>query len=99
MFGPGKDFVFSVKRDEVRNARALHLARCALTSGPPLQVRAIVACPLLVLMGRDVFHPSQIAREVASLAPHAELIESWRDDGEAIAAAALRIEEFLTAHS
>ena len=56
-------------------------------------------CPLLVLMGRDIFHPSETAREIASLARNAELIESWRDHAEAVAAASQRIEAFLTAHS
>ncbi|MBD3649337.1 MAG: alpha/beta hydrolase [Pseudomonadales bacterium] len=35
--------------------------------------------PMLVLMGDDLYHPQSISREVADLAPNAELIESWKD--------------------
>lgn len=34
--------------------------------------------PLLVLMGDDIYHPSSISRQVADLAPQAELIERWK---------------------
>ena len=69
----GKDFLFTVTREEVRR----------------------ITSPLLVLMGKDIYHPSQIAREVASLATNAELIESWRDDDASLAVAASRIGAFL----
>merc|ERR1711972_755183 len=59
MFGGGRDFVFSVTREDVKTMHT----------------------PLLVLMGRDMYHPSQTAREIALLAPNAELIEEWRDMG------------------
>jgi len=36
--------------------------------------------PLLVLAGNDVHHPAEISRELAELAPHAELIEEWRGE-------------------
>lgn len=35
--------------------------------------------PMLVLMGDDLYHPQSISREVADLAPNAELVESWKD--------------------
>lgn len=35
--------------------------------------------PMLVLMGDDLYHPQSTSREVADLAPNAELIESWKD--------------------
>jgi pimeloyl-ACP methyl ester carboxylesterase len=41
-------------------------------------VRAVQS-PLLVLMGNDVYHPSGISREIASLAPKARLIERWKE--------------------
>ena len=48
------------------------------------------------LMGRDVFHPSETARELARLAPRATLIEEWRDAGPGpLDAAAAAIEAFL----
>ena len=35
--------------------------------------------PMLVLLGTDVYHPEVTSREIASLAPNATLIESWKD--------------------
>ena len=32
---------------------------------------------LLVFCGRDIFHPAETAREIACLAPHAQLVEEW----------------------
>ena len=61
---------------------------------------ARIETPMLVLQGLDIFHPSETAREIARLAPHAKLIETWRDAGPgALQAAAERIEGFLTEHS
>jgi hypothetical protein len=34
---------------------------------------------MLVLMGDDLYHPQTTSREVAALAPNAELIERWKD--------------------
>ena len=51
--------------------------------------------PLLVLMGDDVYHPASISREVVELAPHARLIEDWKE-GEARTAAEQAIVRFLT---
>jgi pimeloyl-ACP methyl ester carboxylesterase len=33
--------------------------------------------PLLVLMGQDGYHPSETSREIARLAPNADIIEEW----------------------
>ena len=43
--------------------------------------RFVAACetPLLVLMGSDAYHPEAISREIAELAPHARLVEQWKD--------------------
>lgn len=77
MFGDGRDFVFSITREELQT----------------------ISCPLLVLMGRDIYHPSEISREIARIAPKCELIEEWRDVGSGpLQAAAARIEEFLLQH-
>lgn len=35
--------------------------------------------PLLVMMGNDLFHPQAVSREIADLAPHATLVEQWKD--------------------
>lgn len=36
--------------------------------------------PMLVLMGNDERHPASVSREIAELAPNAELIEQWREE-------------------
>lgn len=61
----------------------------------------IAACPvpLLVLPGIDDYHPTDAGREVASLAPHAEVMEPWKDSAEHIAAATVRAREFLLRHA
>ena len=43
-------------------------------------VAALHAQSLLVFMGRDIYHPSAVAREIVQLAPSATLIERWRDE-------------------
>ena len=35
--------------------------------------------PLLVLMGSDPYHPESVSREIAVLAPHAQLLENWKN--------------------
>jgi pimeloyl-ACP methyl ester carboxylesterase len=35
--------------------------------------------PMLVLMGDDLYHPQTTSREIAALAPNAELVERWKD--------------------
>jgi pimeloyl-ACP methyl ester carboxylesterase len=61
---------------------------------------AVANCqtPLLVLMGEDVYHPEATSRRVAELAPHATLIERWKEGADALAASAA-IDAFLAAHS
>jgi pimeloyl-ACP methyl ester carboxylesterase len=54
--------------------------------------------PLLVLLGNDVYHPQTTSRDVASLAPNAQLIERWREP-EHQAAAEAAVERFLAAHT
>jgi pimeloyl-ACP methyl ester carboxylesterase len=49
---------------------------------------------LLVLMGSDLYHPSSISREVATLAPTARLIERWKGPDE-VADTNEAIREFL----
>lgn len=53
---------------------------------------------MLVLMGNDLYHPEAISREVAELAPGAELVEEWKE-GPAVEASAQRVIEFLAAQT
>ena len=54
--------------------------------------------PLLVLMGDDQYHPQSTSRELAALAPHATLIERWKDD-EVLDATDITIKSFLAEHT
>ena len=54
--------------------------------------------PVLILMGDDLYHPQSISREVAELAPRAELVEEWKE-GDAVQASADRVVAFLQAHT
>ena len=56
------------------------------------------ASPLLVLMGNDIYHPSETSREVAALAPRGELVERWKDP-EVVPQTIARVRAFFTAHS
>lgn len=54
--------------------------------------------PLLVLAGDDLYHPKPISLELARLAPHAVLVEHWKEPASQAAAQAA-IERFLSAHT
>jgi pimeloyl-ACP methyl ester carboxylesterase len=54
--------------------------------------------PLLVLCGNDLYHPQQISRELAELAPNAELVDRWKEGSDQVAARR-RVREFLQAHT
>jgi hypothetical protein len=54
--------------------------------------------PLLVLLGNDLYHPESSSREVAALAPHATLIEHWKEP-EHQPAAKKAVEGFLARHT
>jgi pimeloyl-ACP methyl ester carboxylesterase len=54
--------------------------------------------PLLVLMGDDMYHPSQTSRDVAQLAPNATFIEHWKEP-ENQAGAKKAVEDFLAQHT
>jgi pimeloyl-ACP methyl ester carboxylesterase len=58
-----------------------------------------VATPLLVLPGVDQFHPGPIGRELAALAPNAELLEPWKDTPELVRDAVERVRAFLREHT
>jgi pimeloyl-ACP methyl ester carboxylesterase len=54
--------------------------------------------PLLVLMGNDLYHPETVSREIAALAPNAELVERWKDP-DVVADTVKRVRAFLEAHT
>src|SRR5262249_173516 len=54
--------------------------------------------PLLVLLGNDLHHPAETSRELAALAPHATLIEHWKEP-EHQPVAQQAVERFLAEHT
>jgi pimeloyl-ACP methyl ester carboxylesterase len=54
--------------------------------------------PLLVLAGSDPYHPAPISRELAAVAPNAELIEGWKEP-EALPGTVARVRQFLRDHA
>ncbi len=58
-----------------------------------------VQTPLLVMPGNDPAHPRAIGLEVARLAPHSELLETWKEPAEVIPQTIDHIRSFLKAHA
>jgi pimeloyl-ACP methyl ester carboxylesterase len=54
--------------------------------------------PLLVMMGNDLYHPEATSREIAELAPHATLVEHWKEP-EHRANGIAKVREFLQEHT
>lgn len=54
--------------------------------------------PLLVLPGNDDFHPAATAQEIVDLAPHAELLATWRTP-DVVAQTVERVRAFLKANT
>jgi len=54
--------------------------------------------PCLVLAGNDEAHPYPISEAAAKLLPNSEFIPEWKQ-GAALAAAKVRVKEFLAKHS
>ena len=61
------------------------------------QVRSF-RTPMLVLPGVDEYHPAEAGREIAALAPAAELLEPWKDP-EHLPAATEAVGRFLRDHT
>ena len=59
---------------------------------------ATVQTPLLVLLGRDLYHPESSSRIVHEVAPNSTLIEDWMD-GSGRTAAMDQFADFLAAHT
>jgi hypothetical protein len=55
-----------------------------------------IRTPMLVLPGRDLAHPEEIAVETAKLAPNAESMLGWQQN---LAEAGAAVRSFLTAHT
>lgn len=53
--------------------------------------------PLLVLMGNDLYHPSQTSRDIAALSQNARLIEHWKEP-EVVPQTITSVREFLRQH-
>ena len=54
--------------------------------------------PLLVLCGKDLYHPESTSRVIAEIAPNASFIEDWKE-GSAREAARAEVLAFLKANS
>ena len=54
--------------------------------------------PMLILCGNDDYHPKETSKEIAALAPNAELVEHWKTP-DVIGATVKRVREFLLAHT
>lgn len=54
--------------------------------------------PMLVLMGNDLYHPATTSREIAALAPHAQLVEQWKEP-DVVAQTVETVVSFLRAQS
>jgi pimeloyl-ACP methyl ester carboxylesterase len=54
--------------------------------------------PLLVLPGIDDYHPTETGREIARLAPAAEVVEPWKDTPAHLAEATEAVRRFLHTH-
>jgi pimeloyl-ACP methyl ester carboxylesterase len=55
--------------------------------------------PLLVMPGIDDYHPTETGRQIARLAPGAELLEPWKDTPELVAEATEAVRRFLRSHA
>jgi len=60
----------------------------------------VAACqtPVLVLCGKDLYHPEATSVEIAELAPNAQFIEHWKEP-EHQSAAKSKVAEFLAANT
>jgi len=54
--------------------------------------------PMLILCGNDDYHPKETSKEIAALAPNAELVENWKAS-DVIGATVKRVREFLLSHT
>jgi pimeloyl-ACP methyl ester carboxylesterase len=57
-----------------------------------------VQTPMLILRGNDDYHPSETSDEIATIAPHAEIIHEWKTK-DTIARTVERVRAFLKKHT
>ena len=57
-----------------------------------------VTTPLLILAGDDQYHPTSVAKEIAALAPNAELVMQWKEPA-VVPRTVERVREFLRRHT
>jgi pimeloyl-ACP methyl ester carboxylesterase len=57
-----------------------------------------VSTPLLILAGDDQYHPTSVAREIADLAPNAELVMEWKEPAM-VPKTVERVRDFLRRHA
>jgi pimeloyl-ACP methyl ester carboxylesterase len=57
-----------------------------------------VQTPLLVLRGNDEYHPSETSEEIATIAPHGEIIAEWKTPGT-VGRTVERVIGFLKKHT
>jgi pimeloyl-ACP methyl ester carboxylesterase len=57
-----------------------------------------VGTPLLILAGDDQYHPTSVAREIAELAPNAELVMEWKEP-VVVPRTVERVKDFLRRHT
>jgi pimeloyl-ACP methyl ester carboxylesterase len=55
--------------------------------------------PLLVLPGDDAYHLASTAREIATLAPRGEILDSWSQTRESLARSVESVRKFLWSHT
>ena len=54
--------------------------------------------PMLILCGSDDYHPTATSKEIAALAPNAQLVENWKTP-DVVGATVKRVREFLTSQA
>ncbi|MGA9725453.1 MAG: alpha/beta hydrolase [Candidatus Binatus sp.] len=54
--------------------------------------------PMLILCGNDDYHPTETSKDIAALAPNAQLIENWKTS-DVIGNTVKRVRDFLIAHT
>ena len=65
----------------------------------PAEVVSACPVPLLVLPGIDDYHPTETGREIAAMAPNADILEPWKDTREHIEAATEMARQWLLRHA
>jgi len=54
--------------------------------------------PLLILAGNDAFHPAEISREIATIAPNVKLVTEWKNP-EVVPKTVETVKSFLSQHT